>query len=134
MLIGRGESQKALQIGLSEAVVLLRKIGSFGDPRLYALSIVAQELANSKQPLVPERLFVTGGGHANGDGKELNAGSGVMQTLLSLLVAEKSGFSVADSPEYQSLKVFAEKMTQQTLEAMETAAPVAIEAPPPAKK
>ena len=33
-LAGRGESQKTLQIGLSEAVVLLRKIASFGDPRV----------------------------------------------------------------------------------------------------
>src|SRR5207302_9358794 len=44
VLAGRGEGSRVLQIGLSEASVLLRKIGSFGDPRLYALSLVAEHL------------------------------------------------------------------------------------------
>ena len=59
-LAGRGEGQNAMQVGLAEASVLLRKIASFGDPRLYALSIVAEQLAHSTQPLVPERVFVNG--------------------------------------------------------------------------
>ena len=50
-----------MQIGLSEASVLLRKIASFGDPRLYALSMVAEHLSHSRQPLVPERVFMAGG-------------------------------------------------------------------------
>src|SRR5262249_33563631 len=45
VLAGRGEGQRVLQVGLSEASVLLRKIGSFGDPRLYALSLVAEHLS-----------------------------------------------------------------------------------------
>src|SRR5205085_1345688 len=65
ILAGRGEGARTLQIGLSEASVLLRKIGSFGDPRLYALSVVAEHLSKSSQPLVPERVFMTGG--ANGE-------------------------------------------------------------------
>src|SRR5262249_27148242 len=32
VLAGRGEAQRVLQVGLSEAAVLLRKIGSYGDP------------------------------------------------------------------------------------------------------
>ena len=61
MLAGRGEAQRVMQVGLSEASVLMRKIASFGDPRLYALSIVAEQLTHSSQPLVPERVFMAGG-------------------------------------------------------------------------
>ena len=49
-----------MQIGLSEAAVLMRKIASFGDPRLYALALVAGHLSHSAQPLVPSRVFVSG--------------------------------------------------------------------------
>jgi uncharacterized membrane protein YqiK len=126
-LAGRGESQKTLQIGLSEAVVLLRKIASFGDPRLYALSLVSEQLAHSAQPLVPERLFITGG--ADG-AKEQAMGQGVLGTLLSLLVAEKSGFSPAGSEELQTMKAFSDRITAQTLETMEAAnaGPLPVEA------
>jgi hypothetical protein len=51
-----------LQEGLAEASVLQRKIASYGDPRLFALTFAARELAQSQQPLVPERLFMTQGG------------------------------------------------------------------------
>jgi hypothetical protein len=36
-------------------------------------------------------------------------------TLLSLLVAEKSGFAVVDNPDMASLKELADKMTKQVL-------------------
>src|SRR5205085_6311273 len=83
VLAGRGEGSRTLQIGLSEAAVLLRKIGSFGDPRLYALSLVAEHMAHSSQPLVPERVFVAGaGGHGeHGHGP----GAGASQGRLGLL-------------------------------------------------
>src|SRR5947208_2734192 len=38
-LAGKGEASRLMQIGLAEASVLLRKIGSYGAPRLYALSL-----------------------------------------------------------------------------------------------
>lgn len=123
-LAGKGESQRTLQIGMSEAVVLLRKIASYGDPRLYALAQVAQELSNSKQPLVPEKLFITGGGsNVSGTGEKLDvAGQGALGSLLTMLLAEKTGFSPNDSDEYRQLKAFADKVTKQTLDAMESAA------------
>lgn len=124
ILAGRGESQRTLQIGLSEATVLLRKIASFGDPRLYALQAVAEHLSKSQQPLVPERMFVTNGAGSTADGNGA-AGQGMLGTLLSLLVAEKSGFAVSDNPELASLKDFADRMSRQTIEAMEQAAAVA---------
>ena len=60
---GRRPEQAEVSLeGEAEADVLRQKIASYGDPRLYALSLVAQHLSQSQQPLVPERLFVTGGG------------------------------------------------------------------------
>ena len=66
ILTGQGEGQKIMQIGLSEAIVLMRKISSFGDPRLYAMQEVARQFAASAQPLVPERLFVAQGTNGTG--------------------------------------------------------------------
>jgi hypothetical protein len=65
------------------------KIGSFGDSRLYALAGVVEQLSHSSQPLVPERVFLAGGGSENG---QATTSQGLLGTLISLLVAEKSGF------------------------------------------
>jgi uncharacterized membrane protein YqiK len=119
MLAGRGESQRIMQIGLSEASVLMRKINSFGDPRLYAVNEVADRLAHSAQPLVPQRLFVTGGG-GNGDDKSPHA-TGLLGVLMSLLVAEKSGFQAPDSPELAGLAELAEQMSGQAVASMKQA-------------
>src|SRR5205814_10045959 len=89
-LAGRGESQRTLQIGLSEASVLMQKIGSFGDPRLYALALVAEHLSKSQQPLVPQHMFVSGGGTGSGgDSNAAPTGQGLLGTLISLLGAAK---------------------------------------------
>jgi hypothetical protein len=128
ILAGRGEGARILQEGLSEASVLVRKIQSFTDPRLYALSIVAQNLARSSQPLVPERVFIAGGGGSNGhsaDGLPLGAGAaagtGLMGMLLSLLVAEKSGFDVAGLPGGNVLQEFSDKISKQAMDNIEEA-------------
>jgi hypothetical protein len=81
-LAGKGESSRIMQIGESEAAVLTQKIKGFGDPRLYAMSVLAEKLSKSRQPLVPDRMFVTGSDASS---------SGLLGTLLNLLVAEKSG-------------------------------------------
>jgi uncharacterized membrane protein YqiK len=114
-LAGRGQSQRIAQVGLAEASVLLRRIASYGDPRLYALSAVSKNLSHSKQPLVPERVFMAGNGSngSNGNGSTLepNAAGGLLGLLVSLLVAEKSGFQLgADSPELNDLRSFANKI------------------------
>jgi uncharacterized membrane protein YqiK len=111
-LAGRGESQKIAQIGLAEASVLLRQIASYGDPRLYALSRVSENLSNSAQPLVPERMFVAGASSTgDGSGTAPNGTSGLLGVLISLLVAEKSGFQLGiDTPEMKELKAHAEKL------------------------
>ena len=112
-----------MQIGLSEASVLLRKVASFGDPRLYALSIVAEQLTHSSQPLVPERVFMAGG-----DGQASGAG-GMLSMLLNLLVAEKSGFLPVDSTELAGLKDLSERLTREAAESMRqaSAAPTAVD-------
>jgi uncharacterized membrane protein YqiK len=112
VLAGRGEAQRLMQVGLSEASVLMRKISSFGDPRLYALSIVAEHLSHSSQPLVPERVFVGGAGtDAGGSG-------GMLGLLLNLLVAEKSGFHTANGDEPAALKEMSERITREALETL----------------
>jgi uncharacterized membrane protein YqiK len=120
ILAGRGEGSRLLQVGLSEASVLLRKIQSYSDPRLFALAMVAERLAESKQPLVPERVFMSGGtGNGSADSTGLGGGAsqGVFGLLLNLLVAEKSGFSPTDENVNASLQEFADRMTREALEA-----------------
>jgi uncharacterized membrane protein YqiK len=130
VLAGRGEGSRTLQIGLSEAAVLLRKIGSFGDPRLYALAQVADHLSHSSQPLVPERVFVAGG---NGDNGHSNTASqGLLGLLVSLLVAEKSGFQLTDQGGLAGLQEFAERMSREAMESMQQASLLKAAEPAPA--
>ncbi|WP_406697743.1 SPFH domain-containing protein [Singulisphaera sp. Ch08] len=118
-LAGKGEASKIAQIGLSEASVLLRKVQSFSDPRLYALTQVANQLANSSQPLVPQRVFMSGttGASSNGDshhGSD-NSAQGLFGLLISLMVAEKSGFGLAEAEGAKSLEEYADKMTREAM-------------------
>ncbi|MHB1557788.1 MAG: SPFH domain-containing protein [Isosphaeraceae bacterium] len=130
ILAGRGEGARILQEGLSEASVLLQKIESFSDPRLYALSVVAQNLSKCTQPLVPERVFIAGGAGTAGAAGDATltaagsaaAGSGLMGLLLSLLVAEKSGFQLAEHPGGDSsLRAFSDQVTRQAMESIQQA-------------
>nr|WP_303652441.1 SPFH domain-containing protein [Paludisphaera mucosa] len=120
ILAGRGEGARLLQEGLSEASVLVRKIESFTDPRLYALSVVAQNLAASTQPLVPERIFVSpGAGSADGSG----VGTGLMGMLMSLLVAEKSGFDLTSTAQASGagLHDFVDAISKQAMQNIQDA-------------
>lgn len=125
LVVGRAESQRSMQIGLAEAAVLLRKIGSYGDPRLFAVANVAEHLSHSKQPLVPQRLFVAGGENGNGSTSGAN---GLLGTLIGLLVAEKSGFQLTGNGELDDLKGIADRITKQALEHMERSEPAQLEA------
>jgi uncharacterized membrane protein YqiK len=123
VLAGRGEGSRIMQIGLSEASVLLRKIGSFGDPRLYALQQVAEHLSHSSQPLVPERVFMAGGTGGNGDNGHGSANAqGLLGLLINLLVAEKSGFQLSDAGGMATLQEFADRMTREAMESMQQTA------------
>jgi uncharacterized membrane protein YqiK len=118
-LAGKGEGARVLQTGLAEAAVLLRKIGSFGDPRLYALLTAAEELAQSRQPLVPQRVFMAGAPGENGQGAA--AGQGLLGMLISLLVAEKSGFEPASGRSLAGLDELTETMTREAVQSMQQA-------------
>ena len=80
-LEGQGESDRVGRIGQAEAHVLLKKVASFGDPRLYALSVVSEFLSKSHQPIVPRQVFTSNGDHD----------AGVLGTLLRIVTAEKIG-------------------------------------------
>jgi uncharacterized membrane protein YqiK len=119
ILAGQGDGQRILQAGLAEATVLARKVNSYGDPRLYSLAMLGKQLANSSQPLVPQQVFMTG----TGDGQ---AATGTVGTLLSLLLAEKSGFQVAELSGDGELDRLAERAARQALTQLdsELASPV----------
>ena len=85
--IGEGEGKKISDIGRAEAAVLQLKVDSYGDPRLYAMAIVAEQLRQSQQPLVPSQLFMTGAGGGSNE-------TSMLSTLLSILTAEKLGIDV----------------------------------------
>jgi uncharacterized membrane protein YqiK len=89
MLAGQGEAKRLAEIGQAEAEVLRQKIASFMDPKLYAIAVLAEHLSKSSQPLVPQQVFMGGGGNGSD-----TSGLGMMGTLVNLLVAEKSGFKV----------------------------------------
>jgi multidrug efflux pump subunit AcrA (membrane-fusion protein) len=90
MLAGQGEAAKIAEIGEAEAKVLMRKVSSYGDPRLYAMAILAEHLSKSAQPLVPQQVFIGGGGSSDS-----GASMGMLGTLINVLLAEKSGFKIA---------------------------------------
>jgi regulator of protease activity HflC (stomatin/prohibitin superfamily) len=79
VLEGEGDAKKIQSVGMAEAEVLRQKIASFGDSQLYALSVIASSLSQSKQPLVPTIM--------SGDGKQNN----MLDVLLTMLVSEKAG-------------------------------------------
>jgi uncharacterized membrane protein YqiK len=119
ILAGKGEGQRLLQIGLSEASVLMQKVASYGDPRLYALALVAEHLSHSDQPLVPQHMFIAGGGAT---GPDASQATGLLGTLVNLLVAEKSGFKFDGNGQSANIKALAEKLTNQAMDAMQSAA------------
>lgn len=90
-LIGKGEASRVASVGLAEAAVTLQKVAALRDPRLYALSLVSEQFSKSQQPLVPERLFMSGG--KDGD----STGGGVFNTLLSMILSEKIGINTKEN-------------------------------------
>jgi hypothetical protein len=94
ILAGEGEAKRVAAVGEAEAAVLTRKVRSYGDPRLYAMAEAAKYLARSRQPLVPSRVFMSGGG-GNGEGTNGTGPrtGGALDVLLNLLIAERTGFA-----------------------------------------
>jgi uncharacterized membrane protein YqiK len=103
-LEGKGEASRLAQIGLAEALVTMQTIAAYRDPRLYALQLVSEKFANSRQPLVPQHLFMAGGN--NGDAKDSSkTGLSLMDTLIALILSEKTGLNLTESgPSVADLK------------------------------
>lgn len=78
-LKGEGESSRIKLVGDAEAEVIEQKVHAFGDPQLFTLDVVSKNLAESKQPLVPQHVI---NGHS----------SNTLELLLSGVTAEKVGF------------------------------------------
>jgi hypothetical protein len=78
-------------VGLAEAQVNLKKIQAYGDPRLFTLNLVTEQLSHSQQPLVPQSLMMMGGQ----DGQGTMGNTSLAGGLISLLLAEKGGLKIA---------------------------------------
>ena len=96
-LLGKGQASRVSQVGLSEASVFLNKIRAYGDPRLFALSLVADAFSKSAQPIVPERLFVMAGDGKDGASSALGSVN-VFNKLAALLLADRAGMPAGDEP------------------------------------
>lgn len=83
-LLGKGDAARLSQVGRAEAAVFEAKVKAYQDPRFFALQEVSARLAESKQPLVPERMLEMSGSAGQGT-------PGMLGQLLALLLAEKSG-------------------------------------------
>ena len=59
-LAGRGEAQRSRTWVCPRRPCCFSSIASYRDPRLYAMSLLAEQLSHSSQPLVPERVFMAG--------------------------------------------------------------------------
>ncbi|HET6428983.1 MAG TPA: hypothetical protein VFJ30_11260, partial [Phycisphaerae bacterium] len=94
-LLGRGEAARIAQTGVAEAAVALKKIRAYGDPRLFALNLLGGQLAASRQPLVPQRLLMMGGGK---DGGAEVGSMSLLGNLIALLLAEKAGVDLGAAP------------------------------------
>ncbi len=94
-LEGKGEGARIAQIGLAEALVTMQTISAYRDPRLYALQLVSEKFANSKQPLVPQRLFMAG--QSGADGETPKVGISLMDTLIALILSEKTGLNLTEA-------------------------------------
>ena len=87
-------SGQLAEVGEAEANVNRRKIEAYRDPRLFALTLLGEQLSKSAQPLVPERVLLFGQAQENGGASSRIEASGLLSALLGLLVSERSGVNV----------------------------------------
>jgi hypothetical protein len=98
------------KVGLAEAAVLLKQNQAYGDPRFLALNRLSEKIAQSAQPLVPERLVVFGDGQ-NGDGASAVS---LFGKLIALLLAEKAGAGTSlDAGPVKDLEDFAKEFSEK---------------------
>lgn len=110
-LLGRGEAARIAQTGVAEAAVFLKKIRAYGDPRLFALNRVGEQLSASQQPLVPQRLLMMGGR----DGRGAQVGDmSLFGSVIALLLAEKAGLDLSAQPaELSELEQYVQRLVEK---------------------
>lgn len=121
IMTGRGQGQHRLQVGLADAAVLARKAAAYGDPRLFVLSQASATLANSTQPLVPERVFVSQQG--SGDGGAGQPAQGLWGALIELLVANQAGIPLQESADSPQMRQSIEKLAHEAMESLRQSPP-----------
>ncbi len=91
--LAEAEAEKAARIGIAEAIAAEEKVRAYGGPRFQVTQQVmgrfADAIAEAKVDIVPRIVVGGGSGGANGSG-----GSNVLETLLTLLLSDRSGESV----------------------------------------
>jgi uncharacterized membrane protein YqiK len=127
-LLGRGEASRIAQTGVAEAGVFLKKIRAYGDPRLFAVNLLSEQMARSQQPLVPQRVLMMGGVDGNGGPV---AGTGLFGQVLALLLAEKGGLGFASQAgDTGDLEQFVDALTGTAAPASAAATPTDAAAAP----
>ena len=124
ILTGRGEAQRTMQLGISEAAVLAQKVASYGDPRLFVLEHVGAALANSTQPLVPERVFYSTAGIAGAGETSLTSPQsptmpGLVGLILQSLLADRTCFASGDQGDPGPMRELVSRVTRETLQNMQ---------------
>jgi uncharacterized membrane protein YqiK len=106
--LAEAEAERAARIGVAQALAIEEQVRAYGGPRFQltqqVMSRFAEAVERSGVDLVP-RIMVGGG-----DGKDGKAGMGsnLLETLLAVLLAERTGDTVADlgsrDPDLEALR------------------------------
>ena len=107
-----------MQVGLSEAAVLLQEDQLVRRPAAVRAvarggALVAQHAAAGARADVHRR-------RRNGENGKAQPANGLVGLLVSLMVAEKSGFAMADTAgDANAPRAFADRMTEQVMQSLE---------------
>lgn len=94
-VIGEAEADKCARIGVAQAVAIEEQVRAYGGPQYQITRQVmerfAEAIEKSGVEIVPKVVI---GGGAGGDGKGGMASGNIMEALLTMLLAERSGVNL----------------------------------------
>jgi uncharacterized membrane protein YqiK len=104
---GEAEADKTARVGVAQAIAIDEQVRAYGGPQFQltqqVLARFAQAIETARVDVVPRIVVGQSGGNGNGPG-----GSGVLETLLTMLLSEKLGAQAVDSgpprPEAEPLR------------------------------
>lgn len=86
------EAERAAKVGVAEAMAIEEKVRAYGGPRYQVAERVVDRFARAieiaKVDVVP-RVVIGGQGSGNGQGANAGAGHSILETLMSLALAER---------------------------------------------